>query len=225
MDKVYIIRHKVLVEHKSISSVALELGLSRNTVSKYLEKSEPIRKPDATPRPRPVTDRIAPRIDEILIEWARRVTPKQRITGSRIHRQLIEEGYQVGITVVRDYLREKRRRAAEVFIPLVHRPGEEGQFDFFDVTVEEDGDIHKAWKLVLHLPYSGRDFVWLYDSCDQLSFLDGHVRAAAYFNGLPRRIMPDYVPRHIIRHQHPGSTLEILQRPPVGAYPVRQRLR
>lgn len=191
MDQVYVIRHKVLVEHNSISSVARELGVSRNTVSKYLQTSEPVRKPEAARRLRPVTDKIAPRIDEILDEWAGRVTPKQRITGSRIHRQLLKENYQVGITVVRDYLREKRRRTAEVFIPLVHHPGEEGQFDFFDVDVEEDGVFRKAWKLVLRLPYSGRDFVGLYDSCDQLSFLDGHVRAAAHFNGLPRRIIYD----------------------------------
>ena len=191
MDKVYIIRHKVLVEHDSISSVARELSISRNTVSKYLQTSEPVRKPEATPRRRPVTDKIAPRIDEILSEWSGRVTPKQRITGTRIHRQLIKEGYQTGITVVRDYLREKRRRAAEVFIPLVHHPGEEGQFDFFDVDVEEDGVFHKGWKLVLRLPYSGRDFIRLYDSCDQLSFLDGHVRAAAHFQGMPQRIVYD----------------------------------
>ncbi len=191
MDKVYVIRHKVLVERHSIRSVARELDVSRNTVSKYLQTSEPVRKPSAAPRPRPVTDKIAPRIDEILSEWAGRVTPKQRITGTRIHRQLLKDNYQVGITVVRDYLREKRRRAAEVFIPLVHHPGEEGQFDFFDVDVEEGGGFRKAWKLVLHLPYSGRDFVRLYDSCDQLSFLDGHVRAAAHFSGLPQRIVYD----------------------------------
>ena len=191
MDKVFVIRHKVLVEHLSGRSVARELGVSRNTVSKYIQTSEPVRKPGAAPRLRPVTDKIAPRIDEILSEWAGRLTPKQRITGSRIHRQLLKENYQVGITVVRDYLREKRRRAAEVFIPLVHHPGEEGQFDFFDVDVEEDGVFRKAWKLVLRLPYSGRDFVRLYDSCDQLSFLDGHVWAAAHFNGLPQRIVYD----------------------------------
>jgi hypothetical protein len=138
-----------------------------------------------------VTDKIAPRIDEILSEWAGRVTPKQRVTGTRIHRQLLKDGYQTGVTVVRDYLREKRRRSAEVFIPLVHHPGEEGQFDFFDIDVEEDGVSRKSWKLVLRLPYSGRDFVGLYDSCDQISFLDGHVRAAARFNGLPRRIVYD----------------------------------
>jgi len=95
MDKVYVVRHKVLVERQSGRSVARELGISRNTVSKYLQTSKPVRKPEAARRPRPVTDIIAPRIDEILSEWAGRVTPKQRITGSRIHRQLLKENYQV----------------------------------------------------------------------------------------------------------------------------------
>jgi transposase len=190
MDKVCVIRHKVMVEGKSIRSVARELGVSRNTVTKYLALSEPVRK-ETVPRPQPVLEKVAARIDGIQEEWAHRVTPKQRLTGSRIHRQLIAEQYQVGITTVRDYLREKRRRATEVYIPLVHRPGEEGQCDFFDVTVEEKGVFRQAWKLVLRLPYSGRDFVRLYDSCDQLSFLDGHVRAASHFGGLPRRIVYD----------------------------------
>jgi len=190
MDKVCVIRHKVVVEGKSVRSVSREMGISRNTVAKYLGLSEPVRR-ETVPRPHPVLEKVAARIDEIQAEWAHRVTPKQRLTGTRIHRQLVAEHYQVGITTVRDYLREKRRRAAEVYIPLVHRPGEEAQCDFFDVTVEEKGVFRQAWKLVLRLPYSGRDFVRLYDSCDQLSFLDGHVRAASYFGGLPRRIVYD----------------------------------
>jgi len=190
MDKVFVIRHKVLVEHLSGRSVAREMGVSRNTVAKYTEMSAPVRK-ETAPRKKPVTDNIVPRIDEILNQWSGHLTPKQRLTGTRIHRQLIEEGYQTGVTVVRDYLREKRRRAAEVFIPLVHRPGEEGQVDFFEVTVEIDSDLRRAWKLLFHLPYSGHDFTWLYESCDQLSFLDGHVRAAAYLGGLPQRLVYD----------------------------------
>jgi predicted transcriptional regulator len=39
MDKVYVVRHKVVVEGKSISCVARELGINRNTVSKYLRGS------------------------------------------------------------------------------------------------------------------------------------------------------------------------------------------
>ncbi|MEM7582462.1 MAG: IS21 family transposase, partial [Acidobacteriota bacterium] len=118
-------------------------------------------------------------------------TAKQRITGSRVHRQLIEEGYAVGLSTVRAYLREKRRQASEVYIPLVHRAGDSAQVDFFEVTVCEAGETHKAWKLLIRLMYSGRDFVHLYDRCDQVSFLDGHVRAFAEFGGVPRRLVYD----------------------------------
>ena len=159
MAQVHVIRHKVLVEGLSIRQVAREMGISRNTVSKYLEEAEPIR--SEWSRRKPVLESVGPRIDQLLTEWRGRTTPKQRITGTRIHRQLREEGYNVGTTTVRTYLREKRRQTAEVYIPLVYRPGDMAQVDFFEVTVEEDETTHKAWKFLMRLMYSGRDFVWL----------------------------------------------------------------
>lgn len=190
MDQVHVIRHKVLVEGRSIRAVAREMGFSRNTVRKYLKESEPVRR-EAGPRARPALELVAGRIDELLEAWSRRTSAKQRITGSRVHRQLLEEGYQVGMTTVRAYLREKRRQASEVFIPLVHRAGDAAQVDFFEVTVIEGLKRRKAWKLLIRLMFSGRDFVWLYDRCDQVAFLDGHVRAFATFGGVPRRMVYD----------------------------------
>jgi transposase len=43
MDKVHVIRHKHLVEGRSIRGIARELGLHRQTVEKYLHQSEPQR--------------------------------------------------------------------------------------------------------------------------------------------------------------------------------------
>jgi len=181
----------VLLEGKSARSVAKEMGVSRNTVAKYLKNPEPRRTVARKQKRAPVMEMVAPRIEQILSEWTERTTPKQRITGTRIHRQLLEEGYEVGITTVRDYLREKQRKEAEVFVPLVHRRGDEAQVDFFEVRVEEDGQMKKVWKFVMRLMYSGRDFVRLYERCDQLSFLDAHVLAFSYLGGVPRRIVYD----------------------------------
>jgi transposase len=89
---------------------------------------------------------------------------------------------------VRLYVRECRRRREEVYVPLVHRPGESAQVDFFEVTVIAAGLVQKAWKLPVYLPFSGRTFGWLYTACDTLSFLDGHVRAFAHLGGVPARI-------------------------------------
>src|SRR5215212_5806829 len=190
MEQVHVVRHKILVEGQSIRSVSRQMSISRNTIRKYLKVSEPVRVARQK-KPSPVMEMIAPRVEEILSEWRERTTAKQRITGTRIHRQLVEEGYEVGLTTVRNYLREKRRKEAEVFVPLVHRPGEEAQVDFFEVTVEEGDQRRKAWKFVMRLMYSGRDFVRLYDRCDQLSFLDAHVRAFTYLGGVPRRVVYD----------------------------------
>ena len=190
MDQVHVIRHKVLAEGQSVRSVARQMGVGRNTVRRYLKVSEPVRV-ERKRKPSPVTEMVGPRIEQILTEWESRTTPKQRITGTRVHRQLVEEGYEVGTTTVREYLRERRRQSAEVFIPLLHRPGEEAQVDFFEVTVEEDGEQKKVWKFVLRLMYSGRDYVRLYAAADQLSFLDAHVRAFTYLGGVPERIVYD----------------------------------
>jgi transposase len=189
MDQVHVIRHKVLVEGQSSRSVARQMGVSRNTVRKYLQESSPVRR-ESGPRSRPVLDSVQARMEALLEQWSHRSTGKQRVTGSRLHRELVEEGFQVGVTTVRTYLRERRRQSAEVYVPLVHRPGE-GQVDFFEVTVDVEGERRKAWKFLLRLMYSGRDFVWLYDRCDQLSFLDGHVRAFALLGCVPRRLVYD----------------------------------
>jgi len=206
VEQVHVIRHKVLLEGQSQRKVARDMGLSRNTVKKYLEVSEP-KRVEAQSRSRPVLDRVKPRMDQLLEEWAGRTTAKQRLTGSRLHLELVREGYQVGITLVRDYLQEIKRRKAEVFIPLVHRPGDEAQVDFFEVTVDEGGVRRKAWQFLMRLMYSGRDFAWLYDRCDQLSFLDGHVKAFEHFCGVPHRCIYDNLSPAVARVTFPRRQL------------------
>jgi transposase len=190
MDQVHVIRHKHHREGHGIRRIARELGISRITVRKYLEEPEP-RRVEKEPRRRPVLEVVGPRIDLLLDEWSPRTNKKHRITSPRVHRQLIEEGFEVGERTVREYLAEKRRQSAEVYIPLVHRPGEEAQVDFFEVTVEEDGLQRKGWKFVMRLMYSGRDFVHIYDRCDQICFLDGHVRGFTYLGGVSHRVVYD----------------------------------
>jgi transposase len=190
MDQVHVIRHKVLREGVSIRRVARELSISRNTVSKYLEQAALVRRTQRR-RVRPVWERIRERLEELLAEWEPRTTPKQRLTGVRVLRALHEEGYAVGRTVIYEYLRERRRQRAEVYVPLIHRAGDEAQVDFFEVTVEIAGAWVKAWKFLLRLMYSGREFAWLYQRCDKLAFFDGHVRAFAHLGGIPRRCVYD----------------------------------
>ena len=185
VQDIYALRHKVFVEGKSQRRVAREMGLARDTVRRYL--ATPLPEPRKRRRSRPVLEQVRTRLEQLLEEWSQRSTAKQRITGRRLQRALREEGYEVGITLVLEYLREWRRRRAEVYVPLVHRPGESAQADFFEVSVELAGERRKAWLFLMRLMHSGRDFVRLYERQGQLAFLDGHVRAFAHFGGVPRR--------------------------------------
>jgi transposase len=206
MDQIHVIRHKVLVEGQSQRAVAQEVGVSRVTVRKYVAQTVPERQRRSN-YSRPVLDEIQPRLEELLEDWKSRTTAKQRITAVRLHEQLRAEGFKVGQTTVRRYLREWRRKRSETFVPLVHRAGDEAQVDFFEVTLEIGGERCKRWMLVLRLMYSGRDFAWLYERCDQVSFFDGHVRAFAHFGGVPVRCIYDNLSPAVRKVMFPGRQL------------------
>ena len=151
VQDVYALRHKVLVEGQSQRRVAREMGLARDTVRRYLATPVPEPQQQQRTRTRPVLERVQPRLDELLEEWSERTTAKQRITGRRLHRQLREEGYKVGLSLVLERLREWRRERAEVYVPLVHRPGESAQVDSFEVTAEISGERCKALLFLMRL--------------------------------------------------------------------------
>lgn len=190
MDQVHVVRHKVLVEGRTQRSVARELGMSRVTVRKYLDQAAPGAY-DASARGRPVWTVVAPRIEALLAESVHWTGGKQQLTATRLHGLLHAEGHQVGVTLVKQAVAEWRRQRREVMIPLTYRAGDLAEVDFFEVLIDLDGQRRKAWLFVMRLMYSGRDFGWIYERQDQVSFLDGHVRAFAHFGGVPARLAYD----------------------------------
>ncbi len=198
VDQVHVLRHKVLVEGRSQRQVATELGISRRTVRKYLTQPVPMRR-EVGPRARPVWTRVQARVEALLTESAQWTGGKQQLTATRLHELLRAEGQQVGVTVVKAAVAEWRRQRREVFVPLTYRPGDLAEVDFFEVLVDVDGVRRKAWLFLLRLMYSGRDFAWIYERQDQVSFLDGHVRAFAHFGGVPARLAYDNLKAAVVR--------------------------
>lgn len=198
VDQVHVIRHKVLVDGRSQRQVAKEFGISRVTVRKYVEEAVPIRK-ETEPRARPVWDVVGPRVDALLAESTQWTGGKQQLTATRLHELLVAEGHRVGVTLVKEAVAEWKRQRREVFVPLTYRPGDLAEVDFFEVLVDLDGSRRKAWLFLMRLMYSGRDFAWIYERQDQISFLDGHVRAFAHFDGVPGRIAYDNLRAAVVR--------------------------
>ena len=75
-------------------------------------------------------------------------------------------------------------------MPLVH-PAGEAQADFGEALVVIAGVEQKAHYLAMDLPHSDDCFVVAFPAETTEAFLEGHVRAFAYFGGVPTRILYD----------------------------------
>lgn len=190
MDAVMTIRHLVLAKGESRRAVAARLGVSRNTVKRYVAGAE-VGVRQSTPRSKPKLEKVQARIDALLADSKRWTAGKQRLTATQLWRMLRAEGHQVGASLVKVYVREWKRKRAEVFVPLTYRPGDLAEVDFFEVLVTVAGVRLKAWMFLMRGMASGRDFAWLFPRQDQTCFLEAHVRAFEHLGAVYQRIAYD----------------------------------
>jgi Integrase core domain len=91
---------------------------------------------------------------------------------------------------VKDYVASWRQRAQEMFVPLVHPPGH-AQADFGEAIGIIGGIERKIHFFAFDLPHSDACFVVGYPAETTEAFCDGHVRAFAFFGGVPKSILYD----------------------------------
>ena len=179
------IRRAVMAEGMSVREAARVFGLHRDTVRKMLAYSVPPGYRRQAPPHRPKLKTFTGVIDRIL-EDDLGVPRKQRHTAKRIFERLRDEyGFQGQYTIVKDYVREHRRRTQKMLAPLSHPPGH-AQCDFGEARVIIGGVEQKAHYFVLDLPHSDGCFVKAYPAETTEAFLDGHVSAFAFLGGVPR---------------------------------------
>jgi transposase len=184
------IRRRVLVDGLSKRAACRDYDLHWSTLERILTCDEPPGYHQAGRRGKP---KIGPVLDVIhqILEADRAAPPKQRHTAARIYHRLRNEfGYQGGPSIIRDAVRAWRRRHAQVFVPIEHGP-EEAQADFGHAELVIAGQATQAAFFVMTLPVSNALFCCLFPRECTESFLEGHVRAFAFFGGVPRRISYD----------------------------------
>ena len=184
------VRRSVYVEGLSERAAARRFGLARETVRKMLRYRLPPGYRRQQPIRCPKLDGFTGVIDQILTDDQQR-PKKQRHTAKRIWERLrAEHAFTGGYTIVKAYVREKRLGGQEMFVPLVHPPGN-AQADFGEALVVIAGVACKAHYLVLDLPHSDDAFVKAFPAETTEAFCDGHNAAFCYFGGVPRRIVYD----------------------------------
>jgi transposase len=178
------------VEGMSRRQAARLFGIDPKTVARMPRFSVPPGYRRSQPPARPKLGPLLPVIERVLEEDAQRPR-KQRHTARRIFERLrAAHGFTGGETIVKDYVRARRPRAREVFVPLVHPPGH-GQADFGEAVAVIGGEERKLHVFRLDLPHSEACFVKAYPAETAEAFRDGHNAAFALFGGVPRSMLHD----------------------------------
>ena len=160
------IRRRHLIQGDSISSIARDFNLSRNTVRKYLqtEQYEPQYQRSHQPKPK------LGEYEAILEDWLIRdgyLPKQQRRTARRLFECLQTEGYQGAYDSVQRYVgmwkkSSLRPKSKQAFVPMLFLPGDTCQFDWSYETVELSGEIHKVKVAHFRLAHSRKCFVVAY---------------------------------------------------------------
>lgn len=198
-----LIRRKVRVDGLSQRVVARELGHSRKTVKKALEHPLPLGYRRKQPRRPPVLEPVTA-IIEAWLEADRERPRKQRHTAKRVFERLRDEHQFAGSyspiqRFVASWKRRQGLQTSDVFVPLVFAAGEEAQVDWGEASVLVNGQQRTLQFFCVRLAFSRATFVRAYERQDQVSFLDGHVRALAFFGGVPKRLTYDNLKTAVIR--------------------------
>lgn len=178
------------VEGLSQRQIATKLGISRNTVKKYINQNE---SPTTLYRQNVYgtkdysdeTKRVLPIIDQWLEEdqnhWV-----KQKHTAARIFKRLEDEyDFKGSASNIRKIVAKRKKKLQEVFIPLDFQLGHQFQCDWGEADIILQGRSQRVFLFCIQLSASRVRFVRAYLHEKQEAFLDGFVHAFEFFGGVP----------------------------------------
>jgi len=187
----------------SVSAIAHMTGLDRKTVRKYVTIG--LEPPSYTPR------QIRPTMVAPFHAYLReRVVAYPELTGTRLHRELRERGYEGGYTAVKDFLRSIRPNSSPGFeVRFETPPGRQAQVDFAHfrtVFTDELGVERVVWLFSLVLGHSRMLWGRFVPHQDMQTLLRCHAAAFEALGGAPTEILYDRMKTVVDREEPQGGT-------------------
>lgn len=178
------------------TQIAQDLGINRDTVSLYLKEPQ---RPPALRKRASMLDPFKPFIDGILEEHP-------GVPGTVIRLRLRERGYTGGITILTDYLRNKKRGSSphKAYLRFESDPGRQMQIDWGHFGVLEYGKAKRRLSaFVIIESYSRMLYVEFAHSQKQAMLHRCLLNAFAFFGGTPHELLVDNMTSAVIERQGP----------------------
>jgi transposase len=175
-------------------AIARKLGISRNTVKKYIDHPGLVFVPQGS---RKRSSQLDPFTDNI-VAW---LEEDIAYSATWIYDRLSNMGFTGSYEIVKRKVRLlKAERQKVAYMRFETEPGYQAQVDFGEFQVEHaNGHVQKLYLFSMILGYSRKMYVELIERCDLPSFLDCHIRAFDYFGGVPEQILYDRMKNVFIR--------------------------
>jgi transposase len=166
--------------------IAPKVGVGRKVVRNLLAELGHL-EPPASTSARPAIAR-ASKLDPFRDLIQEKV--KKNLTNARILREIKEQGYQGGLTILAKYTRTLRvqpRPTKKVWRRFETPPGEECQYDWSPYRVPICGTLRVVHAFAATLGFSRKTHVRFYPDEREATLLEAHVHAFEDFGGVTRR--------------------------------------
>lgn len=172
----------------SVSAIARRTGFDRKTVRRHIERG--LEPPAYTPRP-PRLSLLSP-YEPFLRE---RLATVPELTARRLHREIKEQGYKGGYTLVKVFVRSVRPTPVRRFERRFETPpGKQAQVDFAYFKTEftdEPGAERVVWLFSLVLGHCRMIWARFVARQDLPTLLRCHIAAFEGLGGVPEQILYD----------------------------------
>src|SRR5215471_2982829 len=178
--------HELTAQGKSIQDIAIELGIARNTVRKYLRHPELC----AMPHPRPNHRSKLDPFKEQIKQW---IEEDHCYNCEAMLPRLLEMGYKGSLSLLKAFVHPLRPKGGGHY-PVIRyetKPGEQVQFDWGEFKYEQDGALKKLYGFSAILCYSRMRFATFVKRCDVPTLIRCLMEAFEYFGGLPKAALTD----------------------------------
>jgi transposase len=175
----------------SIREIARRFHHSRRKIRQVLVQAEPQPYTRTQEPSAPVLGPFSAVIDQILAD-DEQAPPKQRHTAMQVFRRLRDQqGYHGCYGQVQRYVRRRRARHQETFMPLGHLPGQRLEADFGHIQVDFPDGRRPIPFLVATWAYSNAPFVVALPFERTEAILEGLVAAFEFFQAVPQELWWD----------------------------------